>query len=441
MIAKLSNTLHFLTGSFLRAGKNDGRNQSEDFRLSKPRFSDKQIHQAIDRFFDKIDFDSVEESITPESAEITKNAFLDLCHELEWHSVKLAFKDLLEQKSGDDALRKDEKTPNFYHELRNLYPVLSKLRSNIYTLENLRPHGGIQANLVARLWHDSYEDNMETPTALYAKLESDLHNEHKYGHLSDAELVIGRNQAAVAIEAIRLVSKKTSRLVENNDPHQFDIFDPSDDGDYKIETVDFFDGDQNKFYNNMLANYIAFSLKVDDGIEGLSTRTFLSQFTGESASFSVDKNISYAEDKRHLYGRNAMDNIAAGKWPEHEQSIRSADDMLGLTLTMLEIVNDYYKGNSKLDPQNALPARLDQYANALDNYDHVPECSQPHMIQISEFEAIARMELEKGETKMAEILENALYPSLIPFIGDRRGTLLKKSEWAQDFDTDKPGVF
>lgn len=383
------------------------------------------LNAALDSFFAQIDFETEAESLKPENVETAKNAFKTFLRDMEWSAVEYSFDELLTEKSGDHATRKNPDVPNWYHEFRQILPVLSMMRSGIYTHQNLDAQGGIEAFLVAKLRHDSYEDYGKTPTALYAALEKSAHQKNEQGELSDDKLLMVRNQYALASEVVKLVSKKT----------KMNYID--EEGALQTREQDFYKQDSNQFYLNMLRHYFAFELKMGDSIEGVSTRYYEAQFFDHKGGLTIDKNLKYAREKRNLYAHIAMDEMAIEKWPDMEPAIKSLDSMLGINMTIFEIINNYYDPAQSLNARYAQPMRIKQYLDeALDAYEHVPKGFRPDHIQIENLENIARKEIECGTFKMAEILEHAIYPAMIPLIGDRRGSLLEPLEEAPDYRRD-----
>lgn len=431
---------------------------SRVFERAKGAILKSQTDFDLGKFFNTIDFKTEAETLLPENIEKTKQAFFTLCEDKGWIAVKQSFEELLAEKSGRYAMRgKDDSVPNWYHEFRQVLPTLSALHSHLYTEKSLNKHGGIEALLTAKFRHDSYEDYGKTPTQIFAGLERRLHEQNTANNITDEQLFLARNQASIATDVVGLVSKKTKFqyiVQDHENPH---------DQEPKQEKIitheqDFFDGDDNAFYRQTLEHYFAYELKTLDGVEGLSTRVVPDQFLDEDTDLSVEKNLTYARKKRSLYGRASMDKMATEKWPEFKTTIRSIDSMLRLNLVALEIVNDYYAPDSKLKARNAFPMRVNRYMDyAFDAYEHVPKGFNPLLLQIERCERIAQNEITNGyeelaqlqhstghtltsaqrnerqailsrQYKMAEILENAIYPSLVSVIGDRRGTLLQKSD-------------
>lgn len=377
------------------------------------------LYDNLDVFFKKIDFKTEAESLLPENVERAKSAFFELCDDMGWVSVKHSFAELLEEKSGRFEKRpKDDSVPNWYHEFRQILPTLSLLNSwDGYDVEMLSDHGGVAALLIATLRHDSYEDFGKTKTALYASLERRYHEQNAKGLMSDDQLLSSRRQAKIATDIVEMLSKKT----------KYTYLD--DDGEVKTFAKDFYNGNIEKYYGNILQHFFAFEIKTIDGIDGLSTRIVPASFMDKDSDLSIDKNIKYADQKRTLCEKTKLYQIAIEKWPEFENEIKGLHAMLMLNLIVLETVNDHYAPDSKHIARNAAPIDVERFLEAaMDAYLYVPDGFNPLLIQIERLETIAKNEMQHGQYKMAEILENALYPSLAPAIGDRQGTLLEISD-------------
>ncbi|MCB1783760.1 MAG: hypothetical protein KDI13_07155 [Alphaproteobacteria bacterium] len=391
----------------------------------------KRINPALDSFFAEINFQTEEETIRPVNVEKAKQAFMRLCRDMDWVLVEQSFLELLDEKSGDKSLRKDGETPNWYHEFRNLLPTLSLLRSGIYTLDNLKDHGDIEALLTSKLRHDSYEDFGKTPTlGIYAPLEKRLHEKHADGSISEDELLIGRRRATLASLIVKTVSSKT---------HQWEV---DSAGKTKWQEVPFFEGRMDDYFRGTLVHLFSYDLKITDTIEGASTRIMPNKFFGDN-TFSQDENLAFTRKRNFLFSTIPMSEEAYKRWPKMKKAIRSLDAMLGLNMTMLNVVNNFFDKSSEFNPTRTVPMNVARFLpHALTAWEHVPKGYQPHIIMLERLEKVAHKgqslaDLKgdpniEGIVRMRQVLENSIYPAMIPLIGDRRGSLLELSDEGAD---------
>tara|TARA_B100001989_G_scaffold78376_1_gene53977 strand:- start:45 stop:1319 length:1275 start_codon:yes stop_codon:yes gene_type:complete len=371
---------------------------------------DKKDHEAIDRFFAEIDFQTRAETVKPENVEKTKQAFYELMDEMGWDALKVTFDELLEEL--ESVTRKKTDTPAWYHQFRQCLYDISTYRSGLYSSKNLEKHGGLEVSLIAKLRHDSYEDYGKTPHAIYAPMEKRLHEKNEKGDLNDHQLLNARKQIAAAVDIVDLMSRKWKYF----------------DGEKEV-TREKHDGDPNQFLRGQYAYFFAVMGKMGDGVENISTRMIsgdylASQNIGPYSQkpednptykpvFTVDQNMGYVRKARGLYGRFAAYKEAANKWPELSRPIHSLDAALGVCIVINEVVNDHYAPNSKHNSANAFPLRMDQYKDAALMFEHIPDGWNPFNIMTEELEEIATIEKEYGVYKMAALLERSIYPPMI----------------------------
>lgn len=438
-----------------------------------------ELNEALDRFFAAINFKTEAESIRPKNVAKAKAAFETLIDEMGWDLVRYNFKALLAEKSGDKEFRDDGRTPNWYHEFRSVITDLDFLRSGLYDQGTLNRWGGIEAKLSADLRHDSGEDFGHGKTHIFAQLEKLLHQKYTTKHAKNEEhaaqldegLMIERHRAVAISEIVDMMTRK--------DP----VYDAEKGGikilpDGRKERKERFDGDMNAYFAQLYGHPFAGLGKQQDTVEGLSTRIIPKKFmSGMMADikpkdtktkrkrktapekFSFDDNIRYADEKRRHYGRSSVDKMLARLYPDFTEAFYTLDSMAGVTLVLLETTNDYFSKDSKLNPRLANPISLERYTDQVKmNYIHSPTGFRADHIAVERMETIARACLEQaaqmkatGENKtaegnraymklhrMAEVLENAVYPAMMALIGDRRGSLLKYHDGMEYYQHIKP---
>ena len=443
----------------------------------------KKLYGALDRFFAAINFQTEAESIRPENVAKAKAAFETLIQEMDWKLVGLNFKALLKEKSGDKEFRDDGVTPNWYHEFRAVITDLDFLRSGLMTEETLFPVGGIETKLSADLRHDSGEDFGHGKHHIYAENEKGVLEAFNTDGITDPATLA---EYTDKVKLYRQRAVKIANIVDmmtRKDP----IYDP-DTGQIKVlpngkkERVARFFGDMNAYFNQLFGHPFAGAGKQMDTIEGISTRIIPSKFLQDipgmqkgtaiekliagqehfagGRKFSNDDNIRYADEKRRHYGRAAIEHMLSHKYPELRDVFKTLDCMAGVTLVMLETINDYFAHDPSLNPRLGHPMSIERYiAHVKTNYLYTPPAFRADHIMVERLETIAKACLEKanemkeagkhltregnrafiGLYRMAEVLENIIYPAMIPLIGDRRGTLLE-NRGHMDYNT-KPDPY
>ncbi len=441
------------------------------------------LFAALDRFFAAINFQTEAESIRPENVAKTKAAFETLIQEMDWKLVGLNFKALLKEKSGDKEFRDDGETPNWYHEFRAVITDLDFLRSDLMMEQDINKWGGIETKLSADLRHDSGEDFGHGKQHIYAELEKAVHIAYNTDGITDPAVIEAHEKKILFARHRAVGISSIVDMMTRKDP----VYDP-DTGQIKVlpngkkERAVRFDGDMNAYFNQLFGHPFAGAGKQMDTIEGISTRIIPSKFLQDipgmqkgtaiekliagqehfagGRKFSKDDNIRYADEKRRHYGRAAVDKMLSQKYPELRHVFKTLDCMAGVTLVILETVNDYFAHDPSLNPRLANPMSIERYLPQVRaNYLHTPPAFRADHIMVERLETIAKTCLEKanemkeagkhltregnrafiGLYRMAEVLENIIYPAMIPLIGDRRGTLLE-NRGHMDYNT-KPDPY
>lgn len=394
------------------------------------------LDTELDAFFEAISFASEKEAILPQNAEKTKTAFKNLCEKMGWVLTAQSFEELLEEKSGHNAYRKDGVTPNFYHEIRQIIPLLSMIRSGHLDIQTLNTYGGaknkdgsdaleyggLEALLCTALRHDSYEDFGKSPHDLYASLEKRLHKLNSEGKIDDNQLRALRYQASYATALVKLLSSKTKRFEEVAEAPQpawkkmlsraWDYAQgkkPDLRAPIAMVKREFFDQNINRYYAGTLRHPFSFLLKITDSIEGLSTRIVPH---GSKMEFKGD-NAEYNRIKRIMYGQANLSGEAYRKWKDLYCAIAILDSALETNLLLSEHVDAYHPASRELNGYDTSPMRLTPGTEAAVAYLYAPKCWTSHEIFIERLEEKAISDMKKGNYNLAALLERSVYPSFI----------------------------
>lgn len=366
------------------------------------------VNEAIDSFLSKINFQTEEEARAPENVPKVKQAFIEFFHEAGLPLSELSFENLLGEKIREFEFRADGVTPNWYHELREVLLVLSLIRTGKLPLQVINSVGGLDALISGVLRHDSWEDFGKTPLRIYAALEKAFNDWSDKIYIDEEELLLLQKRAARISQMVDLATRKVPVIGEFGEI----LFTPKG----KILKVDRFPN-LDIYHEKQLPDPFAILNKYVDSVEGMSTRPGVGRF-------DIDDNIKYAKERRELYTDRELK--AADHWPGFKDAFCAVDSMLGVTLKILETVNEHYKNPSSLIA-NRRPIDISKYLpDAADAFAPLPPAFRSDMIMIRRLENMARRELALGDMRMACILEHEIYPSMIPMIGDRRGTCLNE---------------
>jgi hypothetical protein len=318
----------------------------------------------IHTFFQSIEGMTVAESCEKEGLRHIIISFKHLLESQRCFNALNNFEVLLDEKGMDDPFRADGETPNILHEIRNCAHILGMISTRYIPMDIYLTHGGLDADLSARLRHDSIEDKAKRKTFdIYAGMERNLERLHLENLIGDEEHYCKRIEAALTAEMIDVMTRKDAEI---NSVTGKIIYKTNG----KISKIDRFNGDLGLYWGGMLPYPLSILGKYSDRTENVGTRYGVDKFTLES-------NQSYARKTRHIYGTEAHDDTVIKKWPQFKHAIIASDAMLGLQLTMLESAN-YYLGEENSNPATGNPIRFDDYLPyGLHAYHTIPEALHP----------------------------------------------------------------
>jgi hypothetical protein len=374
---------------------------SETFAAQNPA-GKQRLFDAIDRLMGRIDFDSTAESILPQSAARAQRAFTEFLKESGLH-LSLWSLDVLmtEEKVGKYAFRKDDITPNWYHEFRQTLMFLSLIRSGTLPLEEVEDWGGVDGMITGLLRHDSLEDFGKTREEIVKNLQEQI---DRLDVLEKPDPVYIQDLHHKCISAVKIVdrmSRKTSVLRADRKPL-------IKDGNFVRK--DRFDGDLNRYFERLHGNPLAGLGKYFDSIEGMSTRVGVK-------SFDALKDLLYANERRYFFGVVATDRALIGRFPLFKEAVKSADFMLGITLVTMETIN-HFNMNPTARPDSAFPMDIERYMpRGLDAFRFIPPAFRPDCVMIERLRAVAEETAKQGDLRLKNILENAILPALTPYRG------------------------
>ncbi len=351
----------------------------------------KRLIRHFDRLLSEIWFPTEEESIKPENVEKTKQAYRKFLKNMGQPMPAFSFEELLQEKTGEFEFRADGKTPNWYHEFREDLWALNFIRRGLILEKDINPYGGAEALETTFLRHDSWEDTGNSAQSIVEKLQKHVRGlsySNKRIEKYDAQI----DSSGIAIDCL---TRKIPALDENGN------FVRKENG--KIKKQDRFDGDVLVYYHNVLRHPFSAFGKLLDGIEGMVTRVGVE-------SFSVPDDKKYAEERRMLYGRQAFDEDAIAAYPFLTRAIQSADGMLGISLVMLETLNDFAP-DSPNKSSNARKINIGRYLeHAPKGFQGLPPAFHPIHIKMERMLAKAKRE---NDGRVANIIERAFLPALI----------------------------
>lgn len=362
----------------------------------------KRWKRGFDRAFDaltsRIWFGSEAESVEPQNVQKTKEAFNQFFDDMGWVLPKWCFEELLVEKKGEFEFRADHKTPNWYHEARQCLYHLSFVRDGLLKEKDLRPYGGTEVGNCITFRHDSWEDLGKNKISIYAPLEKNIHVLGDEKNLGDIPFFALRRKAVLIVEGVDLLTRKVPRIDEDGN------FVRKDTG--KFVKDDRFGGQLNLYYNQVLKSPLTALGKFFDGIEGMSTRVGVTDF-------SVDDDRKYTDERRMLYGRRKLDTQAIEKFPFLQHAIETADDMLGTLLVAMETLNDYAPDKGE-NPEHATAMRIDEYKMANKGFRRLPPAFHPITIFMERMWAKAARE---NDGRVDLIISRAMLPSLADRFG------------------------
>lgn len=361
----------FLSNSFNRAVHAIGL-EPLSYKYSVPPATE----AAIDRFFSSISDLTVESSNDPENAERVIENFEQLLRDLKLYNSLHSLKVLKQEKGEKDPLRANGKTPNIFHEIRNCAHILGMIKNGKIEMDAYEKVGGLDADLPARLRHDSIEDKAKTRTEIYAGMEKNLHTLFENGEIDEETEFIHRIKASIAANNINYMTRKDAELEvidDNQTQESYAIIKKNNNG--KIQKLLRFGGDVHEYFISMLQSPLALLPKYSDRIENVGTRYGIDIFT-------LEKNHKYARETRHIYGTFNFDERAKAMWPAFRKAIRASDAMLGIQLRVLEGINQI-KENGLPNKNVPFSYRFNKYLpHALSAYDGIPECLHPISIML-----------------------------------------------------------
>ncbi len=352
------------------------------------------VLKDIHLFFESLNGLSVADSCTDEGLRDIIVSLKTLLKSQKCHNTLYNFEILLKEKGLDDPYRANGTTPNILHEIRNCAHILGMISTGYIPMDVYAQHGGLDADLSARLRHDSIEDKAKSKTFdIYTGMERNLENLFEAGELNEELHWKKRMEASLAAEMTDVMTRKdvvidpeTGRVVRKPNG--------------KILKKDRYNGDISIYWGNMLPYPLAILGKYADRSENVGTRYGVEIFTLES-------NMKYARKTRYIYGNESHDEVAIEKWPQFAYAIKASDDMLGIQLTMLETVNEYLD-DKRSNPRTGNPIRVSKYTpHGLHAYHTIPQCLHPISVAAHDY----RIHHE-NTAKVRSVLENKLAPAI-----------------------------
>lgn len=408
---------------------------------------------AIDRLFSKINFETEAETLEPQNIVCTEGAFREFLGEMNWTLAKVSFNELMDEKSGDFALRDDGKTPNWYHEFDQVMLSLALIKSGKIDEVELEKAGGAEVLVSGQLRHDSFEDHGKVPTQIYAEFERDLHEEHQASQINDEEEFVYRHQATGASHIIDLMTRKIPvrakdyyDLFGEEPPHGADeqgfVLKPNG----KRLKIARYDGDLNEYHAKQIQHALAAMAKPIDGIGGVFSRImpdFLDRKDDPSQKFSVWDNIKYAKERRSHYSEYPYAKEASRQHPQFREVYMALDAIMGIGVRSLETVNHYFHKDNKDNPYQARPIDIEEWVKpAREVLEVMPKGWRPDILMLERLENVAKQEYERSNRQHKHstaqaILNHALYPAFAPLIGeDRRAEGVIEYERSQGHQAD-----
>lgn len=352
----------------------------------------KKFIRHFDKLLSEVWFSTEAESITPENVEKTKRAFQKFFKNMDWPIAAFSYEALLQEKTGEFEFRADGKTPNWYHEFRECLWALNFIRKGLIPEKDLNKFGGAEALVAVILRHDSWEDLGNSANSIVEKLQA---HAKTFSYSKSRIERLDEKSDAVGL-GVNLLTRKIPVLDENGN------FVRKSNG--KIKKEDRFGSDVNLYYQAVLQNPLSAFAKPLDGIEGMATRVGV-------LSYSVHDDVKYTEERRMLYGSEAknFEGEAIKRYAFLKDAIECADDMLGVTLVMLETLN-HYAPDSAFNPKDAKPMDIEKYEKASRGFEGIPAGFHPVHIKMERMWAKAARE---NDGRVDAIISNAFLPALV----------------------------
>lgn len=431
------------------------------------------MNGAIDRLFEKINFESEPETIAFQNIVRTEDAFREFLAEMNWTLASVSFNELMDEKSGDYAQRDDGKTPSWYHEFSEIMIFLALIKSDKIKPETM---GSDAAEIMVSgiLRHDSWEDHGKSPGAVYAELERDLYDSIEVmGPQEETEYITRRRAAAVSdivdrmtrktpikiqeyierygeepehgIDSEDFVLKETGKRMKidrftNKKPVSADLYfqmhgrEPEhgiDDHGYALgkggKRITVEKSDLNSYHASQMTNPFSAMGKMIDSICGVDSRImpdYLDRKDNPKKKFSTEDNMKYARERRAHYSSYPYAKEAIKHHPRFKDAFQALDAILGIGVRTLETVNHYYDQNSGDNPYKARPIDIDDWVDpAKEVLEVLPKGWRPDTLMLERLERVEEQELLRSsgtESTAGAILNHALYPAFAPLIGEDR---------------------
>ena len=353
----------------------------------------------IQTFFNSLSDMSIEESFTKIGIQKIHDAFIAFLDAQDCKNSLYSFERLKLEKSGENYYRADKITPSTLHEIRNCAQSLGLILRGFVPSETYEKYGGLDADMTARLRHDSIEDYAKTYFSIFANMEKHIHSLAEKGDLDKGGLYYRTQIAIQSLKTVDLMTRKETAI----DPKTGKI---KRDENGKVIKQERYGGDTGAYFKNMMDSVMAVLCKYADRTENVSTRHGVERFDAQS-------NRVYARETREIYGLEAYDDMVADKWPDFEPAIRCADSMLGVNLLILEGVNKF-KSNPYLSPENAGVFRIDRYLpEALIPYQDLPAIFHPISVHLHMLEREVNNDL-----RMRHVIDHLILPPLQKAVRD-----------------------
>ncbi len=360
-----------------------------------PRLDDFLI-QDIETLFQRISHLTISQSESNEGLREIIVSFKAFLTKQECYLALENFEELLIEKGKNNAYRNNKRTPNILHEIRNCMQGLSMIVDGAYDMPAYQKAGGLDADMSARLRHDSIEDKAQTKQSLFGQMQRHLTRIFNNGLISQFTYAVKLLEADAAADAIDRMSSKEAK----RDPVSGEVI-WKNKSKFKPEKEKRFDGDTNRYFYGLRENIFSLLGKYSDRIENISTRL------GHSG-FSLLKDREYIRQTLETYSLENERERAIEQHPDFEKQIRASDAMLGLQTAILAGINKY-RSNPALNPYYGQEFDLDRYLpHALSAYQHLPPSMHPLSIAIDN----ARIEAE-DDPRLHVVINRLIVPAIV----------------------------
>lgn len=303
--------------AFTKAAKSSPPKTRDELRLAYERFMKE--FEAMTRGVE--DLNEVEPQF--------RAAFKNFLHECGFHLAVKNFEALLSEKSGKHFYRSDG-TVSWYHEVLpiiwDLSTVLKGAAAQGVDIAAYDPYGGLEADIVSHLRHDSVEDCV-TKEILAAQQYRMLREIIAQGHTAYTEK--GPKLVEQVVINVRLMTQRPQTdangriIMKNGKPLKENVV------EYTHRMVD--DPD---------ANPVVFKKKQLDVLHNFATMLGAEKFT-------PDRRAKRCHDRERMYGaRFGFTDIAIEKWKPFSRVIKIFDSNMGELLyknfRYLENVDEFY---------------------------------------------------------------------------------------------------